>query len=211
MLDLQAAGILLENAQVGKEDVVALEKCLDVPQEIQLATIPIESNLSLLGNLSFSLLLKEVLSNVIIFNILVDLEFAIQNQLIQISFGGKNHRIPIQFPAQGIVLGKFARQTRLNIEKQQTQLVSKTTYDTIGGLEKEIQAIRDMVEAPLLYPERFTVFGLSPPKGLLLFGPPGTGKTLLARAVASQTNAHVIIVNGPEIIDNIYGSTEAKV
>lgn len=68
-----------------------------------------------------------------------------------------------------------------------------------------------MVEVPLLYPERFTRYGLPPPKGLLLYGPPGTGKTLTARAVAAEAGAHVIIINGSEISSEFHGETESKV
>lgn len=68
-----------------------------------------------------------------------------------------------------------------------------------------------MVEVTLKEPERFLRFGLRPPRGILLFGPPGTGKTLIARAVATETGAHVITVNGPEVISKFFGETEAKV
>lgn len=84
-------------------------------------------------------------------------------------------------------------------------------YKSIGGLKESIDAIRDMVQVPLRNPENFTKYGFAPPKGLLLYGPPGTGKTLIARAVAAETGAHVIIINGPEIVSKYYGETEAKV
>ncbi|CAI2176407.1 19478_t:CDS:10 [Funneliformis geosporum] len=88
--------------------------------------------------------------------------------------------------------------------------VPEVGYDSIGGLSEQIKIIREMVETPLKNPEIFTQFGLRPPKGILLYGPPGTGKTLIARAVASETESHVICVNGPEIISKFYGETEAK-
>ncbi|RIB15032.1 P-loop containing nucleoside triphosphate hydrolase protein [Gigaspora rosea] len=87
---------------------------------------------------------------------------------------------------------------------------NKLGYDSIGGLSEQIRIVREMVENSLKNPELFTQYGLRPPKGILLYGPPGTGKTLIARAVASETEAHVICVNGPEITSKFYGETEAK-
>ena len=83
------------------------------------------------------------------------------------------------------------------------------TYEDIGGLHREIRRIREMIELPLRYPEVFERLGIDPPKGVLLHGPPGCGKTLIARAVAHETSAHFLHVNGPEIIDKWYGSSEA--
>ncbi|VVB51845.1 VCP-like ATPase [uncultured archaeon] len=81
-------------------------------------------------------------------------------------------------------------------------------YEDIGGLKDEIEAIREMIETPIKHPEVFKKLGIKPPKGVLLHGPPGTGKTLLARAVASETDAHFIPLNGPEIMSKYYGQSE---
>ncbi len=82
------------------------------------------------------------------------------------------------------------------------------TYEDIGGLKKEIQLIREMVELPLKHPEVFKRLGIEPPKGVLLYGPPGCGKTLLAKAVANEADAYFIAVNGPEIVSKYYGESE---
>jgi len=82
------------------------------------------------------------------------------------------------------------------------------TYEDIGGLRREIRRIREMIELPLRYPEVFERLGIDPPKGVLLHGPPGCGKTLIARAVAQETSAHFIHINGPEVIDKWYGASE---
>jgi transitional endoplasmic reticulum ATPase len=82
------------------------------------------------------------------------------------------------------------------------------TYEDIGGLKKEIQKVREMIELPLKHPELFDRLGIEPPKGVLLYGPPGTGKTLIAKAVASESNAHFISINGPEIMSKFYGQSE---
>jgi len=84
-------------------------------------------------------------------------------------------------------------------------------YEDIGGLNDEIKKIREMVEIPLKHPEIFQKLGVSPPKGILLHGPPGTGKTLLAKAVANESDAHFILLNGPEIMSKFYGESEKKI
>ncbi len=88
--------------------------------------------------------------------------------------------------------------------------VPRTTYEDIGGLEEEIQRLREMVELPMRHPEIFQRLGIDPPKGVLLHGPPGCGKTLLARAVANESDANFYSINGPEIMSKFYGESEAR-
>lgn len=85
------------------------------------------------------------------------------------------------------------------------------TYEDIGGLTDEIKKIREMVEIPLKHPEIFDKLGVEPPKGVLLHGPPGTGKTLLAKAVANESDANFVLLNGPEIMSKFYGESEKKI
>jgi transitional endoplasmic reticulum ATPase len=84
------------------------------------------------------------------------------------------------------------------------------SYEDVGGLHQEIQKIREMVELPLKFPQLFEKLGIDPPKGVLLHGPPGCGKTLIARAVASESAAHFIVINGPEIMSKFYGESEQR-
>ena len=77
------------------------------------------------------------------------------------------------------------------------------TYDDVGGAKDAIQQLREVVEIPLLHPERFVELGIDPPKGVLLYGPPGTGKTLSARAVANRTDACFIRVIGSELVQKV--------
>jgi transitional endoplasmic reticulum ATPase len=88
--------------------------------------------------------------------------------------------------------------------------VPQVTYEDIGGLRDEIQKVREMIELPLRHPEIFEKLGVEAPKGVLLYGPPGTGKTLLAKAVATESNAHFIPISGPEIMSKFYGESEAR-
>jgi transitional endoplasmic reticulum ATPase len=85
------------------------------------------------------------------------------------------------------------------------------TYEDVGGLREEVKKIREMIELPLKHPEIFDKLGIEPPKGVILHGPPGTGKTLLAKAVASESDAHFILLNGPECMSKFYGESEKRI
>ncbi|WP_135830047.1 CDC48 family AAA ATPase [Halorussus halobius] len=84
------------------------------------------------------------------------------------------------------------------------------TYEDIGGLEGELEQVREMIELPMRHPELFNRLGIEPPKGVLLHGPPGTGKTLMAKAVANEIDAHFQTISGPEIMSKYYGESEEK-
>ena len=83
-------------------------------------------------------------------------------------------------------------------------------YDSVGGLDKAIKLIRELVELPLRFPELWTTAGVPTPKGVLLHGPPGCGKSLIANALVEETGAHVVIINGPEIMARKGGESEAN-
>uniref|UniRef100_A0A914X277 AAA+ ATPase domain-containing protein n=1 Tax=Plectus sambesii TaxID=2011161 RepID=A0A914X277_9BILA len=84
-------------------------------------------------------------------------------------------------------------------------------WDDIGGLEDVKQELRETIEYPILYPDDFTDFGISPSRGVLFYGPPGCGKTLMAKAVAKQCGANFISVKGPELLTMWFGESEANV
>ncbi|MHA2007970.1 MAG: CDC48 family AAA ATPase [Promethearchaeota archaeon] len=106
------------------------------------------------------------------------------------------------------------QETVLNISEKITEDVETgagyITYEDVGGLDREIQRVREMVELPLRHPSLFKRLGIDPPKGVLLRGPPGCGKTLLAKAVANESEAHFISINGPEVMSKFYGESEKK-
>ena len=97
------------------------------------------------------------------------------------------------------------------VELEKEAALPEVTYEDIGGLDEEIKKVREMIELPMKHPEIFERLGVEPPKGVLLHGPPGTGKTLLAKAVAGETNAHFILINGPEIMSKYYGASEENI
>merc|ERR1712176_1660780 len=83
--------------------------------------------------------------------------------------------------------------------------VPDSTYDMVGGLDKQVKEIKEVIELPIKHPEIFESLGIQQPKGVLLYGPPGTGKTLLARAVAHHTNCCFIRVSGGELVQKYIG------
>ncbi|MFB6180732.1 MAG: CDC48 family AAA ATPase [Candidatus Nanohalobium sp.] len=88
--------------------------------------------------------------------------------------------------------------------------VPEVTYEDIGGLDEEVQKVREMIELPLKHPEVFQQLGIDAPSGVLLQGPPGTGKTLLAKAVANEADAQFLSIDGPEIMSKYYGESEKQ-
>ncbi|MBO9714763.1 CDC48 family AAA ATPase [Sphingomonas sp.] len=99
---------------------------------------------------------------------------------------------------------------RPEYEEAQESRRADVTYDDIGGMAGTIDQLREMVELPLRYPELFQRLGVDPPKGVMLHGPPGTGKTRLARAVANESDANFLLINGPEIMGSAYGESEKR-
>ena len=112
-------------------------------------------------------------------------------------------------PSGPVVIGES---THLIILEKPVEVgrIPKVTYDDIGDLEEAKQKIRELVELPMKYPQLFKKLGIEPPKGVLLYGPPGCGKTLLAKAVANETEAYFIAINGPEIMSKFYGESEQR-
>ena len=110
---------------------------------------------------------------------------------------------------KGVV--RIERTTVLTIlsEKSEDKKI-RITYEEVGGLRSEIKVMREIVELPLRHPELFTRLGIEPHSGVLLYGPPGCGKTLLAKVLASESDANMFSINGPEIMNKYYGETEAK-
>ncbi|WEL21027.1 CDC48 family AAA ATPase [Halorhabdus sp. BNX81] len=120
--------------------------------------------------------------------------------------------IAVETEPEGVVL--ITEDTDVELREEPISGYDKTgggiTYEDIGGLENEIQRVREMVELPMKHPQIFKKLGIEPPSGVLLHGPPGTGKTLLAKAVANETSASFFSIAGPEIISKYYGESEQQ-
>src|SRR5437899_1821898 len=120
-----------------------------------------------------------------------------------------NFQVVRTIPSGPVVIGK--RTDIRIVEGEQTPArAPAVSYEDIGGLERELARVREIVVLPLKYSHIFDPFGILAPKVVLLYGPPGTGKTLLARALAAESRVHFIHLNGPEVMRKFYGESEAK-
>jgi transitional endoplasmic reticulum ATPase len=120
-----------------------------------------------------------------------------------------NFQVVRTIPGGPVVIGP--RTDIRVVEGEQTAArAPAVSYEDIGGLEREVARVREIVELPLKHARVFERLGILAPKGVLLYGPPGTGKTLLARAVAAESRVHFIHLNGPEVMRKFYGESEAR-
>ncbi|WP_418283862.1 proteasome-activating nucleotidase Pan1 [Halorubrum sp. DTA46] len=103
------------------------------------------------------------------------------------------------------VVKKLEKETDVRARVMQVEHSPDVTYADIGGLEDQMQEVRETVEMPLEHPDMFTDVGITPPSGVLLYGPPGTGKTMLAKAVANETDATFIKMAGSELVHKFIG------
>lgn len=198
-------GIVRYNAGVSIDDPAFIEKISVLACEsISLAPI-IDKNKKINLTKDIEAIIKEKLLNL---NVIEKNIVKVPGLPILTEDGYRDLQLIINktIPKQAV---KITEKTKIIIsEKAEDSKTPSMTYDDIGGLKKEIEAIREMVELPIKRPEIFKKLGISPPKGVLLYGPPGTGKTLLAKAVASETDAKFITINGPEILAGQVGKSE---
>tara|TARA_Y100000034_G_scaffold107240_1_gene136612 strand:+ start:976 stop:3264 length:2289 start_codon:yes stop_codon:yes gene_type:complete len=129
------------------------------------------------------------------------------------SFGSLKFIVADSVPSKSPIIITDQTEVKFNPKAQEVveESIPDVTYEDIGGLTNEVTKIREMVEVPLRHPEIFKRLGVEPPAGVLLHGPPGTGKTLLAKAVANESEANFILVNGPEIMNKFYGESEKRI
>jgi transitional endoplasmic reticulum ATPase len=144
---------------------------------------------------------------------LFDEMFDIGGDQFRFSFGDTKLAVVDTNP-EGIV--KITENTEIEMKQQAVEpekahvKVPDVTYEDIGGLDEEVQQVREMIELPLKHPEVFQQLGIDAPSGVLLQGPPGTGKTLLAKAVANEADATFLSIDGPEIMSKYYGESEKQ-
>ncbi|KAM0754878.1 AAA-domain-containing protein, partial [Meredithblackwellia eburnea MCA 4105] len=170
--------------------------------------------------------------------VLVDIKYVALHHFVELTFNGIVRRLVVSSarPVAGAVPAtsssskafSVSRSTTVNFKPPIAPLPRRRTpvpssanasnlqngdlggYEAIGGMEQQIEQIRELVEWPLTRPELFNHFGLRPPRGILLYGPPGTGKTLLALSIARSTKSTLLTINGPSLSSAYHGETEAR-
>lgn len=195
---VQIDGIIRENAGVSLDESVDIEKTECVAAQ--------KITLSPLGKTSLSSKDGEAVRH-----ILESLPVSIGDKIRFTPFGNHYQEFLIEgmVPADHCLITS-ATKVVLAIEEPHTgrkKAGRGATYEDIGGLKKEIERIREMIELPLKHPELFERVGVDAPKGVLLYGPPGCGKTLIARAVAHEVNVNFFSIAGSEIFDKLVGES----
>jgi len=204
-------GKLRQEADVGIDDRVTIESA-DIKPAKKI-TVALPQNLRIRGNVSPHL--RDRLSG----------RPVTPGQTVPFSlgFGGisSSQRVPISVagtePSGTVVV---TDSTEIEVTEQAAEALSgpqagessspTVAYEDIGGLDSELDTVREMIELPMRHPELFQQLGIEPPKGVLLHGPPGTGKTLMARAVANEIDAEFQTISGPEIMSKYYGESEEQ-
>ncbi|KAB1198737.1 MULTISPECIES: CDC48 family AAA ATPase [Haloferax] len=205
-------GRLRQQAGVGIDDRVEVEKA-DV-KPAKRVTIALPQNLRIGGNIGTYI--RDKLSG----------QPVTKGQNVQLPLGfgfmsASSQSVPIKIastdPAGTVVV---TDSTEFQVSQKPAEQIKDTapstgdgpsiTYEDIGGLDKELEQVREMIELPMRHPELFKRLGIEPPKGVLLHGPPGTGKTLIAKAVANEIDASFHTISGPEIMSKYYGESEEQ-
>ncbi len=195
---IQIDGLLRENAQVGLDEKIKVEKASPLPAS-RVVLQPLSGPMRTEKDARY---LASLLDGTPVLK---------GDRIRTVFFGIK----PSEFRVlgtqpDGAVLITPNTTVRLEQELSAKEPSIGVSYEDIGGLGHQIQRIREMIELPLRYPELFERLGIRAPKGVLLYGPPGSGKTLIARAVANETDAYFTSISGPEIMGKLYGESEGR-
>jgi len=197
---IQIDGIIRENAQIGLDEKASIEKVVYEPaRKITLSPITISG-------------LRGEKDTRYIGRLLEGLPLVVGDRVRATLFGSKScdFKILSATPKEGVLIIQPTTVIRIELKEGEQKRRLKISYEDIGGLGKQIQRIREMIEIPLKYPQIFERIGIDAPKGVLLHGPPGCGKTLIARAVANETDAYFISISGPEVMAKYYGESEGR-
>ncbi len=198
---IQADGVVRGNAGVGIDEKVRVAKT-PAKAALSLVLTPVDTTRSFQRQDDLQLLAQSLVGLAVIAgDVIRATPYGARGQLFTVA-----GTAPAQVP---VLVTKDTEVQLLHADTNHDKSFH-VTYEDVGGLEREVKRVREMVELPLNRPDLFARLGVEAPKGVLIYGPPGCGKTLIARAVATETQAHFIHVNGPEIIHKYYGESEAR-
>ncbi|MFB6105870.1 MAG: CDC48 family AAA ATPase [Halobacteriaceae archaeon] len=203
-------GFTRQNADVGIGERVKIRKA-DATKADTLVLAPPEEASVQFGSDAAGMVKRQILKRPVVERDIVPVMSSTNHPFMR-SPGQAIPLIAVETDPDGVCL--ITEDTDVELREEPISGFEKTgggiTYEDIGGLQNEIQRVREMVELPMKHPQIFQKLGIEPPQGVLLHGPPGTGKTLLAKAVANETSASFFSIAGPEIISKYYGESEQQ-
>jgi len=226
---IRVDGIIRKNARTGVSENITVNKA-DIKEAKRITIAPAQKGIRVQGDLKPGLLGRAVIKGDIIVlggvqrrRDLMNDEFGMEDIFGNLNdifgnFGNLGGIQQIRFVVANATPNSpciITENTEVILSSKPVEIseenIPEVTYEDIGGLTDEVKKIREMVEVPLKHPEIFERLGVDPPKGVLIHGHPGTGKTLLAKAVANESDANFILLNGPEIMSKFYGESEKKI
>jgi transitional endoplasmic reticulum ATPase len=203
-------GFTRQNADVGIGERVTIRKAEATKAEKLVLAPPEEASVQF-GSDAAGMVKRQILKRPVVERDIVPVMSSTNHPFMR-SPGQAIPLIAVETEPDGVCL--VTEDTEVELREEPISGFEKTgggiTYEDIGGLQGEIQRVREMVELPMKHPQIFKKLGIEPPQGVLLHGPPGTGKTLLAKAVANETSASFFSIAGPEIISKYYGESEQQ-
>ncbi|MFD1569296.1 CDC48 family AAA ATPase [Halorubrum laminariae] len=203
-------GFTRQNADVGIGERVTIRKA-EAEKADKLVLAPPEEASVQFGSDAAGMVKRQILKRPVVERDIVPVMSSTNHPFMR-SPGQAIPLIAVETEPEGVCL--ITEDTEVELREEPISGFEKTgggiTYEDIGGLQNEIQRVREMVELPMKHPQIFSKLGIEPPQGVLLHGPPGTGKTLLAKAVANETSASFFSIAGPEIISKYYGESEQQ-
>ena len=203
-------GFTRQNADISIGERVTIRKAEETKAEKLVLAPPEEASVQF-GSDAAGMVKRQILKRPVVERDIVPVMSSTNHPFMR-SPGQAIPLIAVETEPDGVCL--VTEDTEVELREEPISGFEKTgggiTYEDIGGLQNEIQRVREMVELPMKHPQIFKKLGIEPPKGVLLHGPPGTGKTLLAKAVANETSASFFSIAGPEIISKYYGESEQQ-
>ena len=203
-------GFTRQNADVGIGERVEIRKAEERKADTLVLAPPEEASVQF-GSDAAGMVKRQILKRPVVGRDIVPVMSSTNHPFMR-SPGQAIPLIAVETEPDGVAL--VTEDTEVELREEPISGFEKTgsgiTYEDIGGLDGEIQRVREMVELPMKHPQIFQKLGIEPPQGVLLHGPPGTGKTLLAKAVANETSASFFSIAGPEIISKYYGESEQQ-
>ncbi|MFA1611950.1 CDC48 family AAA ATPase [Halobellus rubicundus] len=203
-------GFTRQNADVSIGERVTIRKAEETKAEKLVLAPPEEASVQF-GSDAAGMVKRQILKRPVVERDIVPVMSSTNHPFMR-SPGQAIPLIAVETEPDGVCL--VTEDTEVELREEPISGFEKTgggiTYEDIGGLQSEIQRVREMVELPMKHPQIFKKLGIEPPQGVLLHGPPGTGKTLLAKAVANETSASFFSIAGPEIISKYYGESEQQ-